>query len=155
VGGGDESCAHHDLALVEDRRLSRGNAVGRLVERDAEPASLVLHGRRHGGRAIAQLGLDAADRKEEAPVADADLTARERFSWADDHCVRAGVGAKCIQRLPGRDTEAATLSRREAPEASVTAELAPFLVEDRAVPFVQSLASGKIPVVGAREEARL
>src|SRR6266508_1358191 len=81
--------------------------------------------------------------------------ARERLPWADDNSVRPGVGAKRVQRLHGRDTEAAALSRREAPEASVTAELAAFLVEDRAVALVQSLASEKVPVVGAREEARL
>jgi hypothetical protein len=96
VGGGDESCADDGIALVKDRRLPRGNAVGRLVKRDPEPASFVLHGPRDGGGAIAELCLNAADLNEETPVADADLTARERFPWAYDHSVRPRVGAKRI-----------------------------------------------------------
>src|SRR6266540_99409 len=105
-------------------------------------------------RAVAQLHLGALDRNEER-AGDVHMLASQRFSASHDDRVRARLGAQDVQRAPRGDPEAAPLSRRETPEAAVTAELVALFVEDRPVLACKSGALEEVPVVGPGEEAGL
>src|SRR6476659_8134863 len=122
-GASDRARAYDSPALViEHSSLARCNPVCGLVEVEVEPAFRGCDPHRDRRRAVAQLRLGALDRDVQGAV-DLELRGCERGARADDDGVRPGVAAQRVQRLAGRQPEAAALARREAPEASVTAEL--------------------------------
>ena len=126
VRGRDQPVSDDRVAVVQHRRLAVCDPVRRLVELEPEATSCGLDPSRNRGRAVAELRLDPLGGGVE-PTADGDLRARERRARADDDGVRRRACAEDVERLGCREPEAATLARREPPEAVVTAELVPVL----------------------------
>ena len=60
VGRDDDAGSHDGVTVVHDGGLSRGDAVGRLVELELEAARPRCDGGGDGGRAVAELRLAAA-----------------------------------------------------------------------------------------------
>src|SRR5207244_7530937 len=67
--------------------------------------------------------------------------------------VRRGLGAQCVERLGGGDSQPAPLPCREPPVALVATELVARLVNDSAGRLGEALPAEERAIVVAREEA--
>ena len=90
------------------------------------------------------------------PVGNRDRGARERLARAHDDGVATRIRPQRVKRPRGRgNPEPAPLSRREAPEPVVPADLPALEIEDGPVPRLEAVATEERAVVVAREEAGL
>src|SRR5829696_1841413 len=90
-GGRDQSAPDDGVVVVENGGLSAGDAVRRLVEREAESTSRRLDRRADRLRPIAELRLDARRRCEQ-PAPRGDARPGERAARPDHDGVRPWVG---------------------------------------------------------------
>src|SRR6185312_10421635 len=105
-------------------------------------------------RAVAKLRLRPVDRDVQSS-ASLNLLRGERRTRPDHDRVRRRLAAKGIDRASRRHAEPAALTRREAPEAGVPAQLATVLVHDRTVRREEPLPTEEVAVVATCQEACL
>src|SRR5690242_9626156 len=149
-----DSTAHDGVAFVENGCLAPGDAVCGLVQLEHEAVAGVGDAGRDRRRAVAKLRIGAVERQVK-PTGRLDAAACEGLVRTDDDGVRRGVRLEHVQRALGDDADPAPLAGRELPDAAVSAELVPGLVDDRPRPGSDPVPGEERAVVVAGEEARL
>src|SRR5215212_4573789 len=169
VRGGSALILGRDGAVTDDaipghqaRDLSRGDRKGLVVEPDGEArmrpgGQRRVHARGRGDGAVAQLHpVDLVAWAKEDGVFDAHLAGRELLTCTHHDDVRVRVLREHEQRLPGRDSEVASLAHRVAALAAMYAEPPAGAIADLARDVAPPAVTLQEPLAPrAREEAQV